>query len=125
MSMAESPKAHTPSKTAPNTLASGWMACATAMAHNFGLMVLVTMACGRMTRRMGRESWCTLTAMSMKDTWSMTRRRATERTNTQMGPIMRESGSMISSMGRAWKAGQMVQDTKATMKRERKRDKEG
>ena len=72
-----------------------------AKASKNGLMVAAMKVNGGTERPMVAESCTTQTAISTKETGSMTRPTATERTLMPMVPSMWAHGRMTSSMGKA------------------------
>ena len=92
-----------------------------ATVYSFGLMVQDMRAYGWGIRLTETESSCTQMVTCMKENGATTRQRDKEHTRMQMAPTTRERGSMINSMDAALSRGPMAHDTKAIMKRAKKR----
>ena len=99
------------------------MVCAMVSELSSGLMVADMKVNGETIKRMDRENLCTQMAIYMKANGSTTRPKEWVLIPMLMEPTMRVSGLMTSNMVMASNLGQMVLDTRATMKMVKKRDK--
>lgn len=96
-----------------------------AMAYSCGLMAQSTRACGKTTRLTDRENCTTQMEMSTRETGLMIRQKVKEPTRMLMAHFTKENGAMISSTVTALSHGLMERVMKATIKKGRRKGKEG